>query len=99
MYAILVVDCGLSPDYVLDKMAMYEVEATLEGLQYRNRESWEQTRMVCYMTAQANSTKKLTPLDILKFPWDCAEAEHETSISSTDVERLKNKAEQYLKSK
>lgn len=78
---------------------MYEVSAALEGSEYRNRESWEQTRMICYMTVQANSTKKITPSDILKFHWDCAETEQDTSISSTDVERLKKKAEQYLKSK
>lgn len=81
-------------------MEPYEINAALEGLQCKNRESWEQTRMVCYMLAQTNSTKKLTPSDVLKFPWD-AEAEElvDTSISTEDIERLKEKAKQYIKSK
>lgn len=82
-------------------MESYEIRAILETHSLRSRENWEQTRMICYMTAQANSTKKLIPSDILKFPWDNEgeESEPETLISTEDIERLKKKAEQYIKNK
>ncbi|CDE61286.1 putative uncharacterized protein [Parabacteroides sp. CAG:409] len=94
MYSIIVGECGIQPDYFLDKMQWYEINALLNGRE--NRTSWEQTRMICYMIAQVNSTKKLKPTDILSFTWDDKKVE-DTAISNTDIDRLKNKAKQTLK--
>lgn len=99
----MVIDAGLEPGYVLDKIEFYEIDVVLESLNYRHRTSWEQTRMICYVLAQSNSTKTLRPTDIIHFPWDNefedkAES-HDTFISTEDIERLKKKAEQYIKSK
>lgn len=58
-------------------------------------ESWEQTRLLAYITAQINSTKKLKPTDIISFSWD-EESTGDTAISNEDIERLKNKAKQYI---
>lgn len=100
MYFRLVVECGLPPGYVLDKMEPYEINAALEGVEYKYRETWEQTRLICYVIAQSNSTKKIKPTDILKFPWDNQTAEHVcTAVSGEDMERIKKKAEQYINSK
>ena len=62
--------CGLSPEYVLDKMQFYEVETLLENLWMKDKASWEQTRTISYITAQCQSSKKLNPEDLMKFPWD-----------------------------
>jgi hypothetical protein len=94
IYSLLVLEGGLSPDYVLDKMQMYELEALISCLYQKNRESWEQTRLLAYILAQVNSTKKLKPSDILSFVWD-NENKGNTSISNEDVKRLKEKAKQY----
>lgn len=51
--------------------------------------------MIAYIIAQCNSTKKLNPADIMKFYWDKTE-EDDTSISNADIERLKEKAKQYM---
>lgn len=100
MYSRLVIECGLPPAYVLDEMEPYEINAALEGLEYKYKEKWEQTRMICYVIAQSNSTKKIAPTDILKFPWDNKrETSEDIRIEQNDIERLKKKAEQYIKSK
>lgn len=31
---------------------------------------WNQTRFICYSIIQSQSTKKLEPTDVLRFPWD-----------------------------
>jgi len=76
-------------------MQWYEVEACLNGLDYKNRINWEQTRFISYVTAQTQSTKKLKPTDILSFHWD-GEVQKETIITETDIERLRQKANQTL---
>lgn len=73
---------------------MYELEALINSLYQKNKESWEQTRLLAYIVAQVNSSKKLKPSDILSFVWD-NEGGGNTSISNEDIERLKRKAKQY----
>jgi hypothetical protein len=69
----------------------------LNGLYARHKEDWEQTRFIGYITAQVNSTKKLKKEDIIKFSWDGEITKGDTSISKEDVDRLKNKKQEYLK--
>lgn len=93
-------EAGLAPGYVLDKMEFYEIDVLLKNLHNRHKAGWEQARMICYVSAQANSTKALEPTDILKFPWDEAAAQPEdTAISTADIKRLKEKTQQYLNEK
>lgn len=93
----MVVECGINPDYFLDRMKWYEVEACIKGLENKNKASWEQCRFISYMIAQVNSTKKLNPTDILSFNWDKEEENKNTMITNEDIERLKNKANQIIK--
>lgn len=99
LYQILVVEAGISPEYVLDKMQMYEIPAILERLSFRYRDSWEQTRMIMYVIAQGNSKKKLTPSDLLSFPWDQESGVHPAAPSEGEMEKLREKAKQYIKEK
>lgn len=89
----------MDPGYVMDHMEFYEIDAILNSMQYRHRQSWEQTRMICYVLAQSNSTKSIKPTDIIRFPWDDDSEPADTCVNSEDIERLKKKAEQYIKSK
>lgn len=67
----MVVQYGIvSAEYFMDKMKPYELQLITESLHLRYRDSWEQTRFVCYMTAQVNSKKRLRPKDIMVFPWE-----------------------------
>lgn len=72
-------------------MTLAEVRCFLEGLGRRNRESWEQTRIVAYVIAQANSTKDLEPSDVLCFPWDEKEEKGQTTVTDEEMERLREK--------
>lgn len=83
----------LTPTYVLDEMDSYLIPIFLEGLYLSNKESWEQTRELLYMTAQVNSTKKIKPEDLMKFPWDSYKPEFEKKpVTEEDKIRLEEKA-------
>lgn len=51
-------------------MSFYEMGTLMEYLWMREKESWEQTRTVAYVTAQSQSTKKLDPKQMMTFPWE-----------------------------
>ena len=71
-------------------MTFGEVEMFLTGFNLRNREAWEQTRIIGYIIAQSNSTKKLEQTDILRFPWDREAA----TVTDDEIKRLREKAKQ-----
>lgn len=76
-------------------MEMYEVRAAMRYSYYANKDLWEANRLIAYMVAQVNSKKRLQLQDIVRFPWE--EVQGDTSISKEDIERLRIKAENYLK--
>lgn len=79
-------------------MQWYEVEACLSGLENKSKAGWEQTRLISYIIAQVNNTKKLKLTDILSFKWDNVEdCNKETTITEMDIKRLKDKSNQTLK--
>lgn len=92
MYERVVGEGGVSPAYFLDKMSFGEVEAFLSGFYRRNREAWEQTRIIGYIIAQSNSTKQLEQTDILCFPWDEKKGNETTRVSDDEMKRLREKA-------
>ena len=79
--------CGVQPDYVLDKMKFYEIEALIENLWMKNKESWEQTRVQAYITAQTQSTKKIDMNDIMSFPWE--KKEEKVEDTPEDIEMMR----------
>ena len=90
MYSIIVGKGGISPSYFLDRMSWFEVDSCLRGIEYKERISWEQTRMLGYITAQSHSTKALKYSDIIRFDWD----EEQKSASTIDfdlVDKLKER--------
>lgn len=74
-------------------MDFIEVESFIDGLNRRNREAWEQTRLLGYIIAQSNSTKTLKQTDILRFPWDEEESK-DTSVTDEEMQRLRAKAKE-----
>lgn len=91
----MVVQYGIvSLEYFLDKMKSYELSIICDSLHLRTKDSWEQARMVAYMTAQVNSKKKLKPSDIIEFAWENKASQHHqqkdnTPITQEDFERIK----------
>ena len=72
---------------------MYEAKSLLQYGYYKDKENWEQTRLLAYVTAQVNSTKKIKITDILKFEWD-ENNNGKTSklMDDSELQRLKDKA-------
>lgn len=73
-------------------MTIHEVNVFLEGYNKRNRTSWEQTRIIAYSIIQTNSTKRLSPSDILSFDWDNAESKKTPATNPETLERLRQRA-------
>lgn len=76
----------------MDNLQEYEVSELLDGIPYLDKNDWERSRYSIYTNIQMNSKKKLKPTDVLKFCWD-KENNADTSISNTDIERLKRESE------
>ena len=84
--------CGVQPDYVLDRMKFYEIEALIENLWMKNKESWEQTRVQAYITAQTQSTKKIDMNDMMSFPWEKKVEKVEDTPEEIDMMRKEMKS-------
>ena len=87
-------------------MKPYELSIICDSLHLRHKDSWEQARLIAYVTAQANSTKKLKPSNMIKFGWEQTEDKQDStqsnSITLEEFERIKAMAlqrEQKLKDK
>lgn len=91
----------IAPEYVLDRMQMYEVKTLLKYSYFSSKNNWEQARFIAYIIAASNSTKKIEMKDLIEFPWESEKPINESpaEITKQDFERLKQKAEQYLKNK
>lgn len=79
-------------------MQEYEIEPMMKYLWKKNKQAWERTRLEGYITAQVNSSKKITPNDIVKFDWDKKDEMFTgiKEISNDDVERLKLKSNNFI---
>ena len=91
----------ISYEYFNDQMSFYEVNDLMEGIDYVDRVSWEQTRVLGYLS-MAPHCKKLDMKKILPFKWDeddnnTSQEEKVTSISNEDIENLKLESEKYEK--
>lgn len=78
----------------MDEMEEYELYEIIDNLQYLDKNDWERTRLSIYSSVQMNTKKKLTPKDILTFPWENEHHEEKviTEISNDDIQRLKDKS-------
>lgn len=95
LYSILVLQLHYPPDYVLDKMEMYEINAAMKYSYYAHKDSWEQTRLIAFLIAQTNSKKHLELSDIIKFKWD-EEIVEDNIATEQQREELIKKANQYI---
>lgn len=88
MYAILVNQLGLNPHFVLDEMQMYEVAPLIDKAHLKAIEQWKQTKLISYIIAQTNSTKKIDFDTFLKFSWE----EEKEEISLEEIEKLREES-------
>lgn len=79
-------------------MEEYEVQSIIENLEYNERGDWSRTRFLAYCNIQKNSTKRISPQDLISFPWE-NESDNTDQIngnseplSKEDIQRLKEQA-------
>lgn len=80
-------------------MAMWEAAALLRHSDYAERDSWEQTRLLAFIVAQAHSSKKLSMDDLMRFPWDKEQSnddEEQKSMSNDDIARVMAELSPYI---
>lgn len=94
-------ELGLSPKYVLDEIEIYEINSLIKHSYKRHKNQWEQARLISFLIAQTNSTKKLQLEDIIKFKWEKEQEEEEkrieNSVSLTDLEEMMRDADEVKK--
>lgn len=80
-------------------MQLYELNEILKNYQYHFKNEFEQTRILSFIIAQSNSSKKLKPSDILKFDWDNQETEtvETKQLTKEDIEMYRRKAKEIIK--
>jgi hypothetical protein len=89
---MLVFQGHMAPNYVMDEMELYEVPCLMSRLYLASKDTWEQARLVGYISAQTHSTKKMSISDIVTFPWEENQTVRDTSMSNADKRRLEQKA-------
>lgn len=95
MFAILTLDLGIAPAYVLDEMETYEITALIEHRSHKHREQWEQARFIAFIVAQCNTKKNLKLTDLIKFDWDGKGEGKTDAPTKEEVNRLAEMAKAY----
>jgi hypothetical protein len=86
LYGIVVVECGISPEYFLDEMQMYEIDACLAQSFRRHKQAWEIGRFNAYMIYCANSKNRKQITDFMPLPWELG---INTELEDAERERIK----------
>ncbi|WP_455639773.1 hypothetical protein [Parabacteroides sp.] len=84
----------MDPVYFLDKASISEIGDYLEGAAERERESWEQTRILSYIVARVGGCEAETAEEFLPLPWD--EEDEDTGTAEVDPDELKKLREEAI---
>jgi hypothetical protein len=80
-----VIEGGISPDYFLDEMTDWELEAIASATNKRERGEWERCRFLAYVTACSMGAKIKTPQDLIKFQWEESTPEYKPGKLNPDL--------------
>ena len=82
----------------MDTLQEYEVQSLIENLEYYERGDWERTRFIAYCNLQKSSSKRISPQDLITFPWE-KESDNTDQINGNsepltqdEIKRLKEQA-------
>jgi hypothetical protein len=94
---MVVVECGIAPDYFLDEMTDWELDASLKAVERQRRERWEQCRISCFYTVAAFGGKIKKPQDLWEFSWEkkVAKPTPKTEVVAVDKDMVKEMAKQW----
>ena len=93
LYGFVVYDCGIDPNYFLDKMSSEEVGYLAKSHVKAYRDPWERLRHNMHAVYNSQGAK-LKPEVILPFPWDNEDKEANRQTNEEiekDKERLRKR--------
>ena len=93
----MVVQLGLNPLDVLDKMQLYEVLPLIEHAYLKSKDQWEMTRLQSYITVSSQCKMSKSMTDFMPFFWEKEEKESPV-IDKESIKRLKEEIKQREKS-
>ena len=79
-------------------MEEYEIQDIISNLEFYERPEWERTRFQTYCNLQKSSSKRISPQDLITFPWEKEESNtdqingNSEPLSKEDIQRLKEQA-------
>lgn len=79
-------------------MQEYEIQDIISNLEYYERPEWERTRFQSYCNLQKSSSKRISPQDLITFPWEKEESStdqingNSEPLTKEDIQRLKEQA-------
>lgn len=88
LYALIVGEAGVSPQYFLSMMTPDEAADFLEGYRRRQREAWERARIGWFMQVSDAEGKEMT--DIFPFEWDKKKCTKR--VSKRQLDKLRSRA-------
>ncbi len=88
----------MDPVYFLDRASISEIEEFLEGASVRERNSWEQTRLLSFIIARIGGCEADTPEEFLPMAWDDELPDEGCeAIDQNEINRLRKQAKQLEK--
>lgn len=89
---ILVMDCNLDINYVLNEMHYSEIDSYIKYRDDKNKNRLEEKRLFTYLTIMPHiNAKKLSVNELLPFSWEKEEKEKEgLKVIDTHKDKLKN---------
>ncbi len=89
---ILVMDCNLNIDYVLNEMHYSEIDSYIKYRDDKNKNRLEEKRLFTYLTIMPHiNAKKLTVSELLPFSWEQEQKEKEgLKVIDNHKDKLKN---------
>lgn len=82
----------------MDTLQEHEIEPIVQNLEYYERGDWERTRFLAYCNLQKSSTKRISPQDLITFPWENEDDNtdqingNSEPLTQSDIQRLKEQA-------
>lgn len=85
----------------MDTLQEYEIEPIIQNIPFIEKGDWERTRFQSYCNLQKSSSKRLSPQDLITFPWEKEESStdqincNSEPLTKEEIQRLKEQAKQY----
>lgn len=82
----------------MDSLQEYEIEPIVQNIPFIEKGDWERTRFQTYCNLQKSSSKRISPQDLITFPWEKEDDDTEQincnsePLTQLKIDELKAKA-------